>query len=304
MKTYQNALLAGVAALALVAGTGLASAQQQPNDQSTAPKARQSAGQMHAAHPTQHSGMQAQGPGKTGMTAQNAQQGAQPNAKGAARGMQQNANMAKKGPQQHADNGKQGTQQTANGKQGQQPSVAQKAGPESGKQNQASNTAERRNRHMTRSERMSHGRQTAAQREREMHERRMTAQRENQKHGRQATAQRQRGLHGLQANASGQMQHVQTSSGTNVRLSEQQRTRIHETIINGHNAPRVGHVNFSVNVGTVIPRDEFTTIHVVPVPEYLVRIDPRWRGLEYFIFSDEVVIVNPHDLRIIAIVPV
>jgi hypothetical protein len=92
--------------------------------------------------------------------------------------------------------------------------------------------------------------------------------------------------------------------GSSVRLSQQQRTRIRSTIINGGNAPRISHVTFGVNVGTVIPRDEFTRIRVVPVPEYLVRIEPRWRGLEYFVYSDEIVIVDPHDLRIVAIIPV
>lgn len=282
MNKYQNALLAGVAALALVAGTGFASAQGQPQSQSTASKA----GHMPAAQPAQHPGTQAQSQGKTGPTAQNAPQGAQPNAKGERQGRQQNANSQ----QQHANNGKQDTQQSAKGNEAKQPSVAQKTGPESGKQNQASNRKERNGRHMARSERMNHGRQTTAQREREMR-------------GRQTTAQREHRMRGLQANASNQMQRVQTSSGTNVRLSEQQRTRIRETIIQAHNAPRVGHVNFHLNVGTVIPRDEFTSIRVIPVPEYLARIEPRWRALEYFIFQDEVVIVDPHDLRIVAIVP-
>jgi Protein of unknown function (DUF1236) len=273
MNKYQNALLAGVAALALIAGTGFASAQEQSKDQNTTPKA----GQMHTAQPAQNSRMHAQSQSKPGgMSAQNTQ-GTRPNATGGMQGMQQNANSGKRGAQQSASSNK------AN-----HPSVAQKTGPKNNKQNQASNTRERNNGHMARSERMNRGRQA-------------TAQRQHGMQNRQTTAQRQRGMRGLQANASGQ---AQTSRGTNVRLSEQQRTRIRDTIINAHNAPRLGHANFAVNVGTVIPRDEFTSIHVVPVPEYLVRIEPRWRGLEYFIFSDEVVIVNPHNLRIVAIVPV
>jgi hypothetical protein len=88
-----------------------------------------------------------------------------------------------------------------------------------------------------------------------------------------------------------------------VQLSEDQRTRIRQTIIESGNAPRVGRVNFNVRTGTVIPRSEFTSIRVVPVPQYLVQIEPRWRGYEYFVHQDSIVIVNPRDLRIVAIVP-
>ena len=71
------------------------------------------------------------------------------------------------------------------------------------------------------------------------------------------------------------------------------------TVIGGRGAPRVGNVNFDVTVGTVIPRD---SIHVVPVPGTLVRIEPAWRGFLYFVYQDEVVIVGPRDMRIVAVV--
>ncbi|MDR3422884.1 MAG: DUF1236 domain-containing protein [Xanthobacteraceae bacterium] len=83
-------------------------------------------------------------------------------------------------------------------------------------------------------------------------------------------------------------------------LTEQQRTQIRDAVINTRGAPRVGSVNFDVAVGTVIPRG---TIQIVPVPETLVQIEPRWRGFLYFVYEDEVVIVNPRDMRIVAVVP-
>jgi hypothetical protein len=98
------------------------------------------------------------------------------------------------------------------------------------------------------------------------------------------------GMQGLQSNA----------TGMNVQLTNEQRTRIRDTVINAHGAPRVGRVDFDVTVGTVIPRDR---IHVVPVPETLVSIEPEWRGFLYFVYEDEVVIVNPNDMKIVAIVP-
>jgi hypothetical protein len=99
------------------------------------------------------------------------------------------------------------------------------------------------------------------------------------------------GRNGLNANA----------SGTNVQLSEQQRTEFRRTIIDARGAPKVGHVDFDVAVGTVVPRDR---IHVVPVPDTLVQIEPSWRGFLYFVYTDEIVVVNPHDMRIVAVLMV
>jgi hypothetical protein len=97
-------------------------------------------------------------------------------------------------------------------------------------------------------------------------------------------------MEGLQGNA----------SGMNVQLNEQQRNEIRTTVINARGAPRIGHVDFDVTVGTVIPRGK---IQVVPVPETLVRVEPEWRGLLYFVYEDEIVIVNPNDMKIVAVVP-
>lgn len=92
---------------------------------------------------------------------------------------------------------------------------------------------------------------------------------------------------------------VQPSGG--VKFSERQRTTIKRTIIDAHSAPRADHVDFNVRVGTVVPRD---SIHVISVPETLVRIEPQWRGLLYFVYEDEVVIVDPNDMHIVAVVAV
>jgi len=36
----------------------------------------------------------------------------------------------------------------------------------------------------------------------------------------------------------------------------------------------------------------------------LVQIEPEWRGFLYFVYENEVVIVNPRDMRVVAVVPV
>lgn len=91
------------------------------------------------------------------------------------------------------------------------------------------------------------------------------------------------------------------SPSGSVKFSERQRTTIKRTIVDAHSAPRADHVDFDVRVGTVVPRD---SIHIVAVPETLVRIEPSWRGLLYFVYEDEIVVVNPSDMHIVAVVAV
>lgn len=89
------------------------------------------------------------------------------------------------------------------------------------------------------------------------------------------------------------------SRGGSVQLSEDQRSQM-KTIIGREHGPRLGsNVNFDVTVGTRIPRN----VHVVVLPEEIVRIVPAYRGYEYFLVGDEIVIVDPRTLEIVAIIP-
>lgn len=87
---------------------------------------------------------------------------------------------------------------------------------------------------------------------------------------------------------------------TNVLLSAEQRAQIRKAIIEARNAWRVSSVDFDLAVGSVVPRGP---VQVVPVPDVLVQIKPEWRGLLYFVYDSEIVIVDPGDMRIVAIVP-
>jgi hypothetical protein len=82
-------------------------------------------------------------------------------------------------------------------------------------------------------------------------------------------------------------------------LSTEQRTRIRTTVFAGNNVPRVNNVNFSVSVGTADP----ATVRLVEAPPTLIEIYPAWRGHQYFVVRDEIVIVD-RDRRIISVVPV
>lgn len=263
MKRRQNSLFAGVAALALIAGTGLASAQTAGGTNSSGMQRNQQHGTQHGTQSgtqsTGGAGLRAQGQGGTNRSAQNARSGIQGNQRGS----------------------------------GTQPQVQGNSGAA------AQNATQRNNRQVERNNRS--GRSNRAP---------------------MGTAQRERTLRGLQGNASGPMQGQSTSrqgqqtgqsntpgrqtlgtareSGTNVQLTPRQRTQIRRTVINARNAPRVGRVGFNVRVGTVIPRGR---LRIVPVPQTLVRIEPRWRGYLYFVYADQIVIVNPLNMRIVAILP-
>jgi Protein of unknown function (DUF1236) len=94
----------------------------------------------------------------------------------------------------------------------------------------------------------------------------------------------------------------QRSGNTNVSVSltTEQRTKIRETVFKGSNAPRVSNVDFSIKEGTVVPR----TVHIIEVPELIVDIHPEWRGFRYFIVNEELIIVEPDTLRIVAVIDV
>ena len=84
----------------------------------------------------------------------------------------------------------------------------------------------------------------------------------------------------------------------NVNLTPEKRTRIHETIIHERNAPRVSRVNFDISVGVRVPRN----VRFAALPQTIVEIEPAWRGFEYFMIGDEIVVVDPRSLEIVAVV--
>jgi hypothetical protein len=88
------------------------------------------------------------------------------------------------------------------------------------------------------------------------------------------------------------------SSGA-VNLTTEQRTTIRKEVLTT-NAPRATNINFSVNVGTVVP----SSVRVVEVPATIIRIHPQWKGYRYFVYNDEIIIVEPRTLKIVAVLDV
>ena len=88
-------------------------------------------------------------------------------------------------------------------------------------------------------------------------------------------------------------------ASSNVSLTTEQKTTIRRTVLTS-SAPRVTNVNFDIKVGTVVPR----TVRVVALPATLIEIQPSWRGYMYFVHNDEIIVVEPGTLRIVAVLDV
>jgi hypothetical protein len=115
--------------------------------------------------------------------------------------------------------------------------------------------------------------------------------------------QREQGQQGQSGQSQpGQAQQGQAQQGKaagSTTLTTEQRTKIRQTVLTGGNVPRATNVNFSINVGTVVP----TTVRVVAVPAVIVEIHPEWRGYMYFVVGDEIIIVD-RSHRIVAVLAV
>jgi Protein of unknown function (DUF1236) len=85
-------------------------------------------------------------------------------------------------------------------------------------------------------------------------------------------------------------------AGAGAKMSSDQRTRISSVIREQHIAP-VTNVNFSISVGTRIPRD----VEFHPLPTEIVTIYPEWRGYEFILVGEQIVVVDPRTFEIVAV---
>lgn len=90
------------------------------------------------------------------------------------------------------------------------------------------------------------------------------------------------------------------SSNINVsaNLNESQRTRVSASIARLNVAP-VSNVNFSLSVGTVVPRE----VRFQPLPAEVVEVMPQYRGYDFFVVRDDIVIVEPSTYKIVDVLP-
>lgn len=90
----------------------------------------------------------------------------------------------------------------------------------------------------------------------------------------------------------------QAAARTDVNLNKQQETKISASISHLNVRPLTS-VNFSLNVGTVVPRD----VQLSTLPPDVVEIVPQYRGYSFALVKDEIVVVDPATYKIVTVLP-
>ena len=118
----------------------------------------------------------------------------------------------------------------------------------------------------------------------------MSSENDNAKGGKDMKAEGRQDRNGkMNANSKGGAEGKTVGqAGAGAKLSTEQRTKITTVIKQQHVAP-VTNVNFSISVGTRVPRD--VSFH--PLPAEIVTIYPDWRGYEFILVRDQIVVIDP-----------
>jgi hypothetical protein len=91
-----------------------------------------------------------------------------------------------------------------------------------------------------------------------------------------------------------------TGSARRVQISEEKRTNIHQTILKERNVNRATNVNFSINIGTRVPR----SLRLEVLPGSVITIVPEYRSYRYFVVDDQICIVEPSSYEIVEVIRV
>jgi hypothetical protein len=87
----------------------------------------------------------------------------------------------------------------------------------------------------------------------------------------------------------------QGAASASAKLSSEQRTRISTVIRQKKVEP--AHLNVSISVGTRIP----DSVHFYPLPQEVFVIYPEWRGYDYILVGDQIIVVDPRTHEIVAV---
>jgi hypothetical protein len=91
---------------------------------------------------------------------------------------------------------------------------------------------------------------------------------------------------------------VNETGRANIRLTTLQRTRIKEVVLRGR-APRLTRVDFRLGVGARVPH----TVRVAVLPPEIVAVAPQWAGFSYFVYGNEIVVVDPASFAVVGVLP-
>jgi len=123
------------------------------------------------------------------------------------------------------------------------------------------------------------------------------AQEERNERGAQ-TESGKAGVNATQQNAQGSVRGGATGHGASVQLSQDQRSRIGGIIGKSSSARLTSKPDFDITVGATVPR----SVHVVTVPEDVVEVVPQYRGYDYVVVSDQILIIDPDTMEIVAVI--
>jgi hypothetical protein len=101
-------------------------------------------------------------------------------------------------------------------------------------------------------------------------------------------------------NAETKSQTTTGQAGAGAKLSTEQRTKI-TTVFRSQRIEPANNVNFSISVGTRVPREG---VSFRPLPAEVVTIYPEWRGYEFILVRNQIVVVDPATFEIVAILDV
>ena len=89
----------------------------------------------------------------------------------------------------------------------------------------------------------------------------------------------------------------ETKSGPPAALSSEQHAKIRDTL-RIEKSERLASVPFSTKVGEAIPG----TVHLYVLPVSIMEYAPQYRGYEYILVGNEILIVDPRTMRIVAVI--
>jgi hypothetical protein len=97
----------------------------------------------------------------------------------------------------------------------------------------------------------------------------------------------------------GRSQMTTGQAGAGAKLSTEQRTKI-TTVIRNEHVESVNNVDFNISVGTRVPRDH---VHLRPLPSEVITIYPEWRGYQFILVRNEILVIDPATYEIVAVLP-
>lgn len=87
----------------------------------------------------------------------------------------------------------------------------------------------------------------------------------------------------------------QGAASGSTKLSTEQRTKITNVIRQQKVAP--AHLNVSIRVGNRVP----ASVRFYPLPAEVFVIYPQWRGYDYILVGNDILVINPRTHEIVAI---